>query len=131
MKPKQIWANLGVKDVERTWEFYNALGFKRNTGFDNGKTLASFLIGDDDFVVHFFPIDHLKQAMAGELADLKQGNEIMFTLSAESKKEVDAWAQEVRNAGGTIFSEPAEFGEGYYGFGFSDPDGHKWNVFFM
>ena len=38
---------------------------------------------------------------------------------------------EVRNAGGTIFPEPAEFGQGYYGFGFADPDGHKWNVFNM
>lgn len=131
MKPKKIWANLGVKDVARTWEFYNTLGFKRNEGHDNGKTLASFLFGDDDFVVHFFPNDHLKKAVNGEMADLSKGSEIMFTLWADSKKEVDDWAREVHKAGGTIFSEPAEFGEGYYGFGFSDPDGHKWNVFHM
>ena len=131
MKPKKIWANLGVKDVARTMEFYTSLGFKRNRGNNNGKELASFLIGDDDFVVHFFPNDTLKKALEGEVADLTQGNELIFTLWAESRAEADSWAKEVGSAGGTIFSEPAEFGEGYYGFGFSDPDGHKWNVFHM
>ena len=69
--------------------------------------------------------------MNGEMADPDLGSEIIFTLSAESKDEVNAWAEEVRKAGGIIFSEPVEFGEGYYGFTFSDPDGHKWNVFHM
>ena len=129
MKPKKIWANLGVKDVERTRKFYSALGFKRN-GEHNVKELVSFFIGNDDFIVHFFANDALKKFM-GELSDLKQGNEIIFTLSAENKDEVNAWAEEVRNAGGQLVSEPAEFGEGYYGFVFADPDGHKWNVFYM
>ncbi|MFV8326709.1 VOC family protein [Flavobacterium sp. ZS1P14] len=130
MKPKKIWANLGVKDVEQTKKFYSALGFKRN-GHGNAKELVSFFIGNDDFIVHFFANDTLNKAMEGTLSDPKQGNEIMFTLSAENKDEVNAWAEEVRNAGGNIFSEPAEFGEGYYGFSFADPDGHKWNVFYM
>jgi predicted lactoylglutathione lyase len=131
MRPTKLWANFAVKDVAKTWGFYNKLGFKLNNGFDNGKDLASFLIGDDDFVVHFFPEDSFKQAISGEVADLTKGNEIIFTLWADSKEEADVWADEVRAAGGTIFIEPAEFGKGYYGFGFSDPDGHKWNVFHM
>ena len=131
MKPKKIWANLGVKDVEQTRKFYTALGFKSNEGRNKGKELTSFLIGTDDFVMHFFLNDRLKESMKGELANLEQGNEVIFTLWAENKKEVDTWAKEVRNAGGKIFSEPEEFDESYYGFGFSDPDGHKWNVFNM
>ena len=131
MRPKKIWANLGVKDVEQTRKFYTALGFKSNEGRDKGKDLTSFLIGSDDFVVHFFLNDKLKESLKGELANLAQGNEVIFTLWADNKKEVDTWAGEVRSAGGKIFSEPEEFGEGYYGFGFSDPDGHKWNVFHM
>lgn len=130
MRPTKIWANLGVNDVEQTRKFYTAIGFKPNEKFQS-KELASFLIGDDDFVVHFFSKDTMKKALMGEFSDLSKGNEIMFTLAAESKEEVNAWAEEVRHAGGTIFSEPVEFGEGYYGFGFADLDGHKWNVFFM
>lgn len=131
MRPTKLWANVGVADVTRTREFYSKLGFKPNKGFDKEKDLTSFLFGDDEFIMHFFQKDKLKQAMEGEIADLTKGNEIIFTLWADSKEEADQWAKEVREAGGTIFSEPAEFGEGYYGFGFSDPDGHKWNVFHM
>ena len=122
--------HLGVKDVELTRKFYTKLGFERN-GTHESKDLASFLIGNDDFVVHFFAKEVLEKFIGSEMADLKQGSEIIFTLAAESKEETNAWAEEVRNAGGTIFSEPAEFGEGYYGFSFADLDGHKWNVFYM
>ncbi len=131
MRPKKVWANLGVEDVDKTRNFYKTLGFKPNQGYDTANELTSFLFGDDDFIVHFFQKDSLKQSLKGEVADLTQGNEIMFTLWADNREEADAWAEEVRNAGGTIFSKPEEFGHGYYGFGFSDPDGHKWNVFHM
>jgi len=131
MRPTKIWANLGVQNVERTRNFYTSLGFKSNEGDQKAVELTSFLIGESDFVVHFFANDSLKDSIGGQLADLSRGNEVIFTLWAESREEADEWAAEVRNAGGTIFSEPAEFGKGYYGFGFSDPDGHKWNVFHM
>ena len=133
MKPTKIWANLSVKDVEKTHEFYQALGFKPNGEFAKENELASFLVGEDDFVVHFFSRDsaQFKTSIGGEIADLRQGNEIMFTLSADSKEEVDQWAEEVRKAGGTLFSEPQSvFQESWYGCGFADPDGHKWNVFY-
>jgi predicted lactoylglutathione lyase len=128
MKPKKIWSNLAVSDLERTTKFYTQLGFK-----PNGKSgeLTSFLFGENDFVIHFFLKDILKAGIKGELADLQQGNEIIFTLSAESKEEADQWATEVEKAGGHLVSKPEAFGAGYYGFVFSDPDGHKFNVFYM
>lgn len=131
MRPTKIWANLGVKDVEKTRAFYTQLGFKPNEGHSKANELSSFLFGGDDFVVHFFANEVLKDGLKGDLADLTKGNEIIFTLWAESREEADSWATEVLTAGGTIFIEPAEFGKGYYGFGFADPDGHKWNVFHM
>jgi predicted lactoylglutathione lyase len=131
MRPTKIWANLAVKDVEKTRSFYTALGFKSNEGHNKTNDLTSFLVGDDDFVVHFFSHDHFKDPASTGTADLAGSNEVMFTLWAESREEADAWATEVRNADGTIFIEPAQFGAGYYGFSFADPDGHKWNVFNM
>jgi predicted lactoylglutathione lyase len=128
MKTKKIWANLGVEDLERTTKFYTELGFKSNGASED---LTSFFVGEDDFIIHFFLRDKLKSGMKGELADLKYGNEIIFTLSAESKEEVNDWENEVKQAGGTIISHAQEFGKGYYGFVFADPDGHKFNVFYM
>ena len=88
-------------------------------------------MSDDNFVMHFFLKDILEPAMKGKIADTQNVNEIIFTLSAESKTEVDQWATAVEKAGGTNISQPEEFGEGYYGFVFADPDGHKFNVFYM
>ena len=128
MKPMKIWANLGVKDLKRTTEFYNKLGFTSNGA---SKELTSFLVGTDNFVIHFFLKDILQANINAKISGLEDGNEIIFTLSAESKDEVNKWEKEVKDAGGTIISGAAEFGEGYYGFVFADPDGHLFNVFNM
>lgn len=128
MKTKKIWANFGVQDLDRTTKFYKQLGFKENGASDQ---LTSFFFGEENFIIHFFMKEFLEPGMKGAITDTKAGNEIIFTLSADSKEEVDSWENEIRQAGGTIVSKPEEFGEGYYGFVFADPDGHKFNVFYM
>jgi len=128
MQSKKIWANFPVSDLQRTTRFYKQLGFKSNGSSDQ---LTSFFFGDDDFIIHFFLKDILEPAMKGPVVDAKTGNEIIFTLSADTKEEVDAWEKEIRQAGGTIVSQPEVFGDNYYGFVFADPDGHRFNVFQM
>jgi predicted lactoylglutathione lyase len=128
MNPKMVWSNLAVSDLERTTKFYTELGLKPN---GSSKELTSFFVGEDDFVMHFFLNHILKTSIKGEIADSQNANEVLFTLSAESKDQVDNWAKEVERAGGKIISKPEEFGKGYYGFVFADPDGHKFNVFYM
>lgn len=134
MKPKKIWANLGVKNVQETHEFYTKLGFKVNG--KPTKELVSFLFGDDDFIIHFFETERLKESLEGDLCDLSKSNEIMFSLSAESKEEVDRWITAVMDAGGKIHFDPRRDKKklyddnGFYVCVFSDPDGHKFNVLF-
>ena len=128
MNPKMIWSNLAVSDLERTTKFYTQLGFKSNGSSDE---LTSFFVGEDNFVMHFFLKDILETNTKVVIADSQNSNEVVFTLSAESKDQVDSWAKEVERAGGKIISKPEEFGKGYYGFVFADPDGHKFNVFYM
>jgi predicted lactoylglutathione lyase len=81
--------------------------------------------------MHFFLKDVLAKNIKAEILDSQKVTEIIFTLSAETKEEVNNWAKEVEKAGGTNISQPEEFGEGYYGFIFADPDGHRFNVFYM
>lgn len=128
MKTKKIWANLGVENLDRTTKFYTDLGFTPN-GHNTNEELRSFIFGDDNFIIHFFIKERFKWAVNDEMADLKLGNEIIFSLSAESKEEVDQWLSDVKNAGGGIFAEPQSYAKGYF-FGFSDPDGHKFNVLY-
>lgn len=128
METKKIWANLGVENLERTSKFYSELGFKPN-GHNNSKELTSYIFGNDNFIIHFFIKERFKWAVNDEAADLKHGNEVIFSLSAESKEDVDQWLIAVKKAGGVIFAEPQNYNQGYF-FGFSDPDGHKFNVLY-
>lgn len=128
MKTKKIWANYGVQDLERTTKFYQQLGFKHNGASDQ---LTSFFFGEENFIIHFFLKDVLEPAMMGPIINTTTGNEIIFTLAIATREEVDSCEKEVQQAGGTIVSRPEEFGKGYYGFVFADPDGHKFNVFQM
>ena len=128
MKAKKIWGNFSVKDAKRTNQFYTQLGFTPNKP-NNDPKLASFLFGDDDFVIHFF--EQGSQIDEYLTSGSKTTNEIIFTLSAETEAEVKEWAEKVKNAGGYIFHEVGRDETNHYGFGFADPDGHKFNVLLM
>jgi len=123
-----IWANFGVKDLERTTQFYTALGFKSNGRSDD---LTSFFFGENNFIIHFFKKEILNKNLGLEISDSEKSNEIIFTISAETKEEVDQWSEKIKNSEGKLISNPEEFGDNYYGFIFADPDGHKFNVFMM
>jgi predicted lactoylglutathione lyase len=127
MKPKMIWANLVSTDLDKTAEFYSDLGFKLNGNYTD--EAASFFFGKDNFVINFFTKQRLEKDVNGNLSIPQNGNEIIFSLSADSKAEVDKWFEKVKSIGGTVFSEPQNYEEGYT-FGFSDPDGHKFNILF-
>ncbi|WP_339710290.1 VOC family protein [uncultured Kriegella sp.] len=134
MKPKMIWANFGVDDIDRTQKFYQELGFELN-GKPN-KELVSFLFSNRNFVIHFFKKEKLKESLEGELSDLSKGNEVMFSLSAESKNEYDKWVDLIKNAGGKIRfdsnKDRKEFYDenGFFVCVFTDPDGHKFNLLY-
>ena len=80
--------------------------------------------------------EKFKSSLEGNLADLSQGNELMFSLYVESKEEYDQWVMEIENVGGTIFfdsnKDRKEFydNNGYFVCVFSDPDGHKFNLLY-
>jgi uncharacterized protein len=124
MKPKKIWANFSVKDAKRTRQFYTQLGFTANTPHSDAR-LASFLFGEDDFVIHFF---EQGSQIDEYLPPGVKTSEIIFTVSAETQDEVKEWLDKVREAGGTILNEAGRDGTHHYGFAFADPDGHRFNV---
>lgn len=126
MHPKKIWANLGVSDLQRTTTFYSALGFTSN---DGSSQHCSFFFGETNFIIHFFLKEILQSNINSALVDPSKENEVIFSLSAANKAEVEAWVEKVRLAGGTIITKLANFEQGWY-FVFADPDGHKFNVLY-
>lgn len=128
---KELWINLPVKDLDKSREFFIKLGFSLHPRHLNSDEAAGIIIGDGGTMVMLFPEPTFQQFTGQEIADTKQGTEVLFSLDAQSIEEVDEMVKKVIEAGGTIFSKPHSQGEWMYGAGFADLDGHRWNLLFM
>lgn len=128
---KEIWINLPVKDISKSIAFFTHIGFAFNTQFGNTADSACLVIGDKNIAVMLFSETMFRTFTKNEISDTKQGTEVLFSFSAESKEEVDEMAKLVEEAGGSIYGKPGDSQGWMYGFGFSDLDGHRWNMLYM
>lgn len=127
---KEFWFNLPVKDVQKSKAFFTRIGFAPNPRFGDSYNQASLYIGEKQVVLMLFPEAAFKQFTGTEIPDLTNGSQVLFSIDAQSKGEVDELLEKVVEAGGTIFSKPKDQGW-MYGAGFADLDGHRWNVLYM
>lgn len=128
---KEIWFNLPCRDVTRSTAFFKSIGFTLNTHYNNNGDSASFMIGNKNIVLMLFSEAAFENITGNKIADTKAGTEVMFSISAESPAEVDELTEKARIAGATVFGKPSEVQGWMYGSGFTDLDGHRWNVLFM
>lgn len=127
---KEIWLNLPVRDVNRSKRFFEQIGFTPNEKKGGGE-MVCFEVGEKQMTVLFFQEETFKGFTKCEITDTKCDSEVLISFDAESREEVDETAKKVWDAGGTVFSEPAEILGWMYGFAFADLDGHRWNMIFM
>jgi len=128
---KDLWINLPSKDVAVSTEFYTALGFERNAMFGDGKHAACFFVSTKKIALMLFNHEQFAHFCRSEVADVTRNAEVMISIDAASPDEVDAWASRAEAAGGKVFGKPSPVQGWMYGCGFSDPDGHRWNVLYM
>ena len=127
---KQFWLNLPVKNVGRSKEFFSKLGFKFNTKYGNTETSASLQIGENNVIVMLFDETIFKGFINNDPI-ATDGSEVLLSIDAESKEEVDEMARKAVEAGGISTHKPSEMTGWMYGCMFADPDGHRWNVLYM
>ncbi len=125
----QLWLNLPVKDIEKSKNFFSKLGFSFNTEHGNSPVSASLVIGKN--VVMLFEKNTFEGFIKKDITDTEKNNEILISIDAESREDVDSMAKKIIEAGGEIYSKASEKDGWMYGFGFADPDGHRWNVLYM
>ncbi len=128
---KTVWLNLPVKDIKKSKEFFAKLGFSFDTEHGNSDHSGCFMIGDDKFHVLLFPEDTFKGFTKNELVDTSKTTEVLISLGAETREGVDEIARKALEAGGKVYSGPAETQGWMYGCAFEDLDGHRWNVLYM
>jgi hypothetical protein len=124
----KIFVNLPVNDLKKSMAFFTKLGFTFNPQFTDDNATC-MIIGEDIFamllVEKFF-----KTFTRKEIADATKSTEAIIALSLESRAKVDEMVKKVKEAGGSEYREPQDYGW-MYGRAFEDMDGHVWEVFYM
>jgi uncharacterized protein len=122
MEQRLSLVTLGVADLARARDFYEALGW--TTGAEPGDDVVFFQAGG--MIVALW--DRAKLAEDSSVEDGGGWGGVTLAYNTRTPQEVDAVIEEARKAGATIGREPAEtFWGGHSGI-FIDPDGHPWEV---
>jgi predicted lactoylglutathione lyase len=113
---------LGVADLRRAREFYQALGWRQ--GNDEADDVAFFQAGGMVFALW----DRAMLAQDSAVSDAGGWGGVTLAHNVGSADAVDDIINEARAAGALIGREPARtFWGGYSGI-FIDLDGHPWEV---
>ncbi|SHG89576.1 hypothetical protein SAMN05443549_10859 [Flavobacterium fluvii] len=125
---KQIFINLAVKDLQKSLDFYTALGFTNNPQFsdDTGKCM----VWSENIFVMILTHEKFAGFATKPIADTKSKLAAIYALSVDSVDEVNNIVTNGLKAGGKESGEMQD-----YGFmqqrTIEDFDGHTWEVFYM
>ncbi|MFL9829668.1 VOC family protein [Flavobacterium sp. ARAG 55.4] len=125
---KQVFINLAVNDLQKSMDFYAALGFTNNPQFsdDQGKCM----VWSENIFVMILSHEKFKSFATKPIADTKTKLAGLFALAVDSVDEVNKIVDNGLAAGGV---EPTEMKD--YGFmqqrTIEDLDGHTWEIFYM
>ncbi len=125
---KQIFINLAVKNLQKSMEFYSALGFTNNPQFSD--ETGKCMVWNEHIFVMLLTHEKFASFATKPIADTKSSIAALFSLSVDSVDEVNRIVTKGLKAGGT---EPSEMKD--YGFmqqrTIEDFDGHTWEIFYM
>lgn len=125
---RQIFVNLPIKNMARSQAFFKALGLHFNPQFTNEQG-ACLQIAENIFAMLL--VEPFFQGFTKlPIVDAHKSTEVLIALSCDSKAEVDELVGKALAAGGTTPNEARDMGF-MYQHGFTDLDGHQWEVFWM
>ena len=126
--PRNLYVTLPVKDLERSVDFFAALGFSFNPLFTDEN--ATCMIVNDGTSVMLLVESYFATFTKKPLADAHAVTETLLALSLDSRAEVDDFVAKALAKGAVEYAEPKDLGF-MYQRGIADLDGHQWEVFFM
>lgn len=122
----KIYLNLPVSDLQRSIDFYTAIGFEEQLNFKD--TLSTGMrLGDITLMI--LETSRFKDFTSKRIVDANTEVEAIFAFSMDSRKDVDLITEKAL-ALGSIEPSPIEDYPYMYGRSFTDPDGHLWGPFF-
>ena len=125
---KQIFINIAVKNLQKSMDFYAALGFTNNPQFSDDTTKC--MVWCENISVMLLTHSKYLGFTKKPIADTIKNSASLFSLPLDSVEEVNNLMLNGLNAGGI---EPSEMKD--YGFmqqrTIEDFDGHTWELFYM
>ncbi|QDR81575.1 VOC family protein [Sporomusa termitida] len=119
---------LGVRNMEKSLQFYKDIGFKT---YEKNSNPPIVFFDNQGTKLELYPI-------AGLASDINEKNPppltlggfcgITLAINLKSAAEVDQLMETVAAADGIIAKKPAKFFWGGYSGYFQDPDGYYWEV---
>lgn len=123
---KQIFINIPVADLPKSFAFYTALGFSQNLQFSDDS--GACVVVSDTISVMLTTHAKFRDFTPKAICDTSKAVEVLFNLSCESREEVDSLVAKALEAGGSTYDKPEDLGF-MYSHSFVDPDGHGWGLF--
>ena len=124
----KLFVNIPVNDLQRSIQFFEALGFAFNQQFTDA-TATCMLVGEDAYFM-LLETDRFAGFSKRPQGDSRAETSAIFALTADSREQVDALVKKAIAAGGSNAAEPIDHGF-MYGWSFYDLDGYHWEVFWM
>ena len=126
--PRKLFVNVPVSDLQRSIDFFEALGFTFNAQFTDA-TATAMLVGED---AYFMLLTKEKFATFSKrpLGDAAKMTSALYSLGVESRAAVDEMVNRAVANGGSHALDPQDHGF-MSGWSFYDPPGHHWAVFSM
>ncbi|AVO41276.1 VOC family protein [Simplicispira suum] len=125
---RQIFVNLPVSDLVRSVAFFEALGFSKNPQFSSDA--GACIVVSDAISIMLLTHARFKDFTPKAVCDTRDAVEVLFSLSCESRSEVDELVRKALAAGGSTYDAPQDLGF-MYSHSFVDLDGHGWGGLHM
>lgn len=124
----KVFINLPVKDLDRSISFFTNLGFRFNPQFTDDK--AGCMIISESIFAMLLTEPYFATFTKKAVSDATIATEVLITLDADSREEVQRIIGQAKESGATIHFEPQDHGW-MYQHSFADLDGHQWEIAYM
>ena len=126
--PSKVFINLPVKNLPKSMDFFQNLGFSFNPQFTDEK--AGCMVVSESIFVMLLTDTYFKSFIDTEVCDAHQATEVLIALDASSVDEVKQFISKAESLGGKLYAEAKDHGF-MYQHSFADLDGHKWEMAFV
>src|SRR5687767_13863560 len=106
--PRKLFVNIPVRDLQRSIDFFETLGFTFNTQFTD-TTATCMLVGEDAYFMLLIN-DRFKDCKKRPVGDPQKETNALFAISVNSRDEVNALVKQAVSAGGSHAADSQDHG---------------------